>query len=117
MAAVRSHPFHYSNNYMDHYNSPHGKGSGSGSDSRPTPSSYSMPLGEAQSDQPTPPFDLSEYILMEQGAVMPPPLVRSGTVSPLVQGSMSTSQMENAVFQAAQNSVVVNVPTSSGYIR
>jgi hypothetical protein len=100
MAAVRSHPFHYSNNYMDHYNSPHGKGSGSGS------------------DQPAPPFDLSEYILMEQGAVMPPPLVRSGTVSPpLVQGSMSTSQMKNAVFQAAQNSVAVNVPTSSGYIR
>jgi hypothetical protein len=118
MAAVGSHPFHYSNYYMDRYNSPHGQGSGSGSDSRPASSSYSMPLGDAQSDQLAPPFDLSEYILLEPGAVMPLPLMQSGTISaPLVQGAMSTPQMENAVFQAAQSSVAINVPTSSGDTR
>lgn len=78
-----------------------------------------MPLSDAQSDQPLAPFDLSEYIMIEPGAVMPLPLMRGGSVSaPLVQEGMS-APMENAVsvFQSAQNSVAVDVRTSSGGTR
>ncbi|KAF3328379.1 putative WRKY transcription factor 50 [Carex littledalei] len=109
VAALGSHPFD-----MASYNPPHGQGSGSGSaESGSASGNYSIPLGDAQPDQP-PPFDLSDYILMEPGVgptnFIPPPILMQG---PLMQGGMSAPQMESAVFQAAQNSAGVNIPTST----
>ncbi|KAJ4806931.1 WRKY transcription factor [Rhynchospora pubera] len=117
MAAVGSRPLHYSRNFMAHYNPPYGQGSGSGSDSGSASANCSVPLGDAdQSDQP-PPFDLSEYIMLEPTNFIPSTSLVHGTSAvnvSLVQGSMNAPRMESAVFQAGQSSAGTNVPTSSG---
>lgn len=121
-AALGSHPFdHYLNNYMASNNPPHGQGSRSGSESGSASGNYSIPLGDAQSDQP-PSFDLSDFIMMEPGVGLTnfilPQLMQGGPVgAPLMHGGMSAPQMESAMFQAAQNSAGINAPTSSGGAR